>query len=115
VGVEKRGERLGFGVRIFEFVLLFFSWGIHKYIALLESEKKEVMKRFGWKQEKIVVIPNGIQEVFYTQGGEAQDFYKKWDIEPEKWDLIVGTVSRLNYVKGIQNLEFAANKLIILF
>jgi len=111
VGNQKRQEHLSIGVRFFEFVLRIFASGIDRYIALLESEKVAVMQGLGIKSERITIIPNGIEDLFYAEGGDAELFYKEWNIDPSKWDLIVGTVSRLNFVKGIQFLEQAAKSL----
>jgi glycosyltransferase involved in cell wall biosynthesis len=111
VGVQKRREHISVGVRVFELCLRIFSGGIDRYIALLESEKLAVTRILGIKPEKITVIPNGIEDIFYSEGGDAEHFYKEWNIDPTKWDLIVGTVSRLNLVKGIQFLAQAAKDL----
>jgi glycosyltransferase involved in cell wall biosynthesis len=108
---EKRGGLLHWCVGLYEFVFRLFAFGVDKYIALLESEKQVVMRRFRWKDSKVVVVPNGIQEIYYAQTGDAERFYAEWNIRPEKWDLIVGAACRLNYVKGLQNLKQAADKL----
>lgn len=111
VSSEKRGARLHRLVGLYEKFLRVFTWRIDLYLALLESEKREVMSRFGWSDDKIAVIPNGIQDLFYQEDGRAFSFYEEWGINPKKWNLIVGTVSRMNYVKGIQNLRLAVNEL----
>lgn len=113
VGVEKRGENLHRGVRLFEWVLSWrlFRNRIDRYIALVESEKQTVINRLGLPSEKVVVVPNGIQDLYYERDGDAQRFLEEWEIDPSKWDLIVGTASRLNFVKGLQNLQQAVRDL----
>lgn len=98
-------------VKFFEFVLKIFKSGIDVYIALLESEKQEVIRRFGIMDGKIIVIPNGIQDDYFDKTGDEEKFFQEWGVKPEKWGLIVGLGSRLNFVKGIQNLEVAAKGL----
>ncbi len=110
IGEEKRGGRLNRNVGFFEWVLRFLFRYIDRYIALIDSEKEEVIRRFNYPEEKIIVIPNGIQDLYYEQAGDKDVFYKEWGIEPDKWKLIVGTVSRLNFVKGIQNLKNAVEE-----
>ncbi|MCA9379203.1 glycosyltransferase family 4 protein [Candidatus Dojkabacteria bacterium] len=113
VGAEKRGEKLNRGVAFYEWVLglRVFRSKIDLYIALLESEKQTVMQRFRLPSEKVVVIPNGIQDLYYENDGSAESFYQEWEINPQDWDLIVGTASRLNFVKGLQNLQYAVRDL----
>lgn len=111
VNALKRGGVLHSLVGFFEFVLRFFSWGIDRYIALLESEKVQVQKHIGIPAKKVAVVPNGIQELFFEDNGDKQRFYQTWQINPENWKLIVGSVCRLNMVKGLQNLAQATRDL----
>jgi len=111
VGAEKRGERLNFFVRVYEVFFRLFSGMVDKYVALLKSEQEEVIRRFRWKESKVAVVPNGIQDLFYHDDGVAERFYSQWEIKPEKWKLVVGAACRMNYVKGIQNLQKAVEKL----
>lgn len=111
VTAEKRGKWLYRGVGFFDFVLKFFPFRVDGYIALLESEKESVQRTLWINKKKIHVIPNGIQDIFYEGDGSESSFYQTWEINPKKWDIIVGCVGRLNYVKGIQNLEQAARRL----
>jgi glycosyltransferase involved in cell wall biosynthesis len=111
VGKEKRGGTLSRWVKVFDIALRLFASQIDRYIALLESEKQVVIKKFNLKPEKVAVIPNGIQELFYAQDGNKENFWKEWGIEPGKWQLIAGAACRLNYVKGLQNLLQAVREL----
>ncbi len=111
VGAEKRGSKLTTWVKVFDLVLRLFAGKIDRYIALLESEKQAVIKKFKLDPQKIAVIPNGIQELFYSQDGQKEKFWQAWEIDPTKWSLIVGAVCRLNYVKGLQNLLQAVREL----
>ncbi len=111
VGAQKRTQNLYSLVRFYDSVLRLFAGGIDRYIALLDSEKISAHEILRIKSEKIAVIPNGIEDIFYAEGGEAERFYQEWGIDPQKWDLIVGSVSRLNFVKGLQYLELAAKNL----
>jgi glycosyltransferase involved in cell wall biosynthesis len=110
VDAQKRGAMLNLFVKFYDFVLRLFSFGITKYIALLDSEKKTVIQKYKLPAKDIVIIPNGIQEIFYTATGDAERFYRDWEIKPNDWQLIVGTASRLNFVKGIHNLRMAVKR-----
>lgn len=111
VNKKTRSPFVRFGVVFYDFVLKFFLKFINKYLALLESEKEFVVKNLGIKENKVIVIPNGIDDLFFVDYENIQqkceEFYTKYNIEPSKWSLIVGTVSRLEYVKGLQNLKKA--------
>lgn len=111
VNAEKRGSLLHRLVGVYEWFIKLFHSGIDLYIALVETEKQYVAKHFRVRDAKIVVIPNGIQDLFYVQDGNREKFYSEWEIDRAKWQLVVGTVSRLNYVKGIQNLLLAVRQL----
>lgn len=111
VGSQKRGGLLNAMVGFYEVFVKLFSSGIDLYVALVESEKQHVMKEFGLSEKRVTVIPNGIQEIFYTNDGDKESFYAEWEIDRAKWELVVGTASRLNYVKGIQNLLTAVRQL----
>ncbi|MBL8015269.1 MAG: glycosyltransferase family 4 protein [Candidatus Doudnabacteria bacterium] len=111
VDAEKRGAELHFLVRMYELFLRLFIWRLDGYVALLESEKQEVVKRFKLPEQKVFVVPNGIQDEYYAGLGNAEKFYTEWEIDRSKWQLVVGTASRLNYVKGLQNLLVAVRQL----
>lgn len=111
VSAEKRGALLHKFVGVYDFFIKLFRRGIDLYIALVESEKQYVVKYFGLTEDKVAVIPNGIQEIFYAEDGDRDDFYQEWEINRSEWQLVVGTASRLNYVKGIQNLLSAVRQL----
>jgi glycosyltransferase involved in cell wall biosynthesis len=108
---QRRASRMDLLIRIFELCTRLARRGIYRYVALLESEKAEVISRYKFRPEQVVVVPNGIQDIYYAETGSADKFYREWNIQPDKWKLIVGTASRLNYVKGLQNLEYAAKNL----
>lgn len=111
VGSQKRGERLHQFVSFYDRVFKLFSRHVSGYIALLEQEKQFVIEQIGIAADKITVIPNGIEDLYYQQLGDGEKFWNEWEINPDKWKLIVGTASRLNYVKGLQNLKEAVAKL----
>lgn len=81
-----------------------------KIITIVPSERDIFTKKFGVDSEKIVEIPNGVEHEFY-EAGDANNFYKEWKINPEKWDGIVVGVGRMSYAKGFQHLKFAIKKL----
>ncbi len=103
-----------------------FSKYIDKVIALLPSEIEILNSQFKIPNSKIVVIPNGIDDVFYEK---VEVEKKKWmeeempkyvsteqeldfkKIAKKKWKGIVLSISRLNFVKGLQNLTTAVDKL----
>lgn len=111
VNADKRGNIMHKLVGVYEWFIRLFRTGIDQYIALVESEKQHVRKHFSIPENRITVIPNGIQEVFYMQDGNKEKFYSEWEIDRAKWQLVVGTVSRLNFVKGVQNLLAAVRQL----
>lgn len=81
-----------------------------KIITIVPSEREKLEKLFGVPEEKIVEIPNGVEDVFFTKGSEKA-FYKEWEINPDKWQGIAVTIGRVSYAKGIQNLKQAVKKL----
>lgn len=104
-----RKSHVRIGVSFYDFLMRFFLKFINRYIALLESEREFVVTKLGIKDRKVVVIPNGIDDLFFIKYENIQqkreEFFAKHNIDPTKWSLIVGTVSRLEYVKGLQNLK----------
>lgn len=87
-----------------------FTKNFDKIITLVKSERKILHEEYNVPEEKIVTIPNGMEEMFLQQGKE-EIFYKDLGIDVAKWDAIALGVGRINYVKGYQNLELAINKL----
>lgn len=81
-----------------------------KIITIVPSEKEKLQNLFKVPIEKIIEIPNGVEDVFFTKGDKTL-FYKEWNINPEKWDGLVVTIGRVSYAKGIQNLRLAIKKL----
>jgi glycosyltransferase involved in cell wall biosynthesis len=104
---SKRNPVLQFFVWGHDVVMKIFNRAISSYIALLPSEKVTVTKKLGIAAEKVAVIPNGIQDEYYTEKGDAEKFLQKWQIKREKWKLVVGLACRMNFVKGVQNLRQA--------
>lgn len=82
----------------------------NKIITIVPSEKEKLQNLFKVPAEKIVEIPNGVEDVFFTKGDENA-FYKEWEINPDKWEGIAVAVGRVSYAKGIQNLKQAIKKL----
>lgn len=107
---EKRGDSLHAGVKFYDWVFKLFSRWVDAYVALLPSEKEYVASHFHVSKDRIRVVPNGIQDQFYTAVGDAQKFFTEWQIDPTQWKLILGAACRLNYVKGLQNLLQAAQQ-----
>lgn len=81
-----------------------------KIITIVPSEKSKLISEFNVPEEKIIEIPNGVEDVFFTQGF-APNFYREWNINPEKWQGIAVVVGRVSYAKGIQNLKMSVKKL----
>lgn len=81
-----------------------------KIITIVPSEKEKLQNLFKVPIEKIIEIPNGVEDIFFTKG-DKNLFYKEWNINPEKWDGLVVTIGRVSYAKGIQNLRLAIKKL----
>lgn len=81
-----------------------------KVITIVPSEKESLVNGFNVPKNKIVEIPNGFEETF-LQKGSAANFYKEWNVNPERWEGIAVTVGRISYAKGIQNLKLSVKKL----
>ena len=110
VGNEKRGDNLNSNVKFFDKVLKLFTRSVDGYVALLDSEKNFVSNYLGIPLENIKIIPNGINDIYFkglSAQNEISGLEQDFGINRSNWDLIVGTVSRINFVKGIQNLEKA--------
>ncbi|MFQ5493158.1 MAG: glycosyltransferase family 4 protein [Candidatus Dojkabacteria bacterium] len=86
-----------------------FTGRLSKIITLVQSEKTIFRDRFKVKSDKLTTIPNAITDTFFEEG-DANAFFKDWDINPEKWDAIAVSVGRVNFAKGFQNLELAVKK-----
>jgi glycosyltransferase involved in cell wall biosynthesis len=114
VSNEKRGEKLHSNVGFFDRVLKVFARYIDTYIALLNSEKKFVSEYLGIPSEKISVIPNGIRDLYYINNetnAQSRSNAEEQQKAHEHYDLIVGDICRMDFVKGIQNLKYAADNL----
>lgn len=113
VDSQKRGNLLNKLVHSYDYVLKIFLPFVDKYIALLFSEKQYVQTFFRISGNKISLIPNGINEIFYTQETKRnnESLIKELGINRSKYKMVVGTASRMNFVKGIHNLKMAADTL----
>lgn len=89
---------------------VWFARYFDKVIAIVKSEKKILTTNFKIPAERIVIIPNGLDESFFTPGSPAQ-FFEEERIDPKAWKGIVAGIGRLNYVKGFQNLKTAVKEL----
>ena len=81
-----------------------------KIITIVPSEEELLYKKFGVPKKKIINVPNGVEEIFFTKG-DAKNFYKEWNIEPDKWDGIVVSIGRISKGKGVQNLKESVKRL----
>lgn len=113
VDSQKRGNILNRLVHSYDYVLKIFFPLINKYIALLFSEKQYVQTFFRLRGNKLALIPNGINGIFYTQEKKRTNaaIVKELGIDRNKYKMVVGTASRMNFVKGIHNLKVAADTL----
>lgn len=110
VDKSKRGNNLSKGVAFFDSIIKIFSFLINGYTALLESEKNFVSKYLSLSPNKIEVIPNGIREHYYNEVRTLNSnniFYSKYNIDKNKYKLVLGVLCRIDFVKGIQNLKKA--------
>jgi len=87
-----------------------FTKRLYRIITLTKAEKDIFISKFKVDPEKIVRIPNALSEKFYLNGN-ADEFYKEWNITPEKWKGIVVSAGRITQDKGFQNLYTAVKKL----
>lgn len=104
---SKRKAMLSSAVKFFDFFLKVFSFGINKYIALLNSEKNYVQDYLNIKSSKISVIPNGIRDDYFEQVKSLDEnnlFIKEFNLDKKDYKLVLGCLCRVDYVKGIQNL-----------
>src|SRR3989344_2367855 len=87
-----------------------FTRFIDKIITLLPSEQNILKSGFYVDKKRLITIPNGNDDIFY-QAGNARTFLKEWSIDKSKWKGLIVSVARINYVKGLQNLEQAVKEL----
>jgi glycosyltransferase involved in cell wall biosynthesis len=97
-----------------------FSRFLDAVIAIVPSEVEVLQTKFSIPPHKIHVIPNGINEIFYSQSKLSKDdvFAKllSEDLTQQQrynlkdWDRIVLSVCRFNKVKGLQNLKLAVDQ-----
>ena len=87
-----------------------FIKNFSKIISIVPSEKSKLINDFNIAEDKIIEIPNGVEDVFFSNGF-ALNFYREWNINPNKWQGIAVIVGRVSYAKGIQNLKMAVKKL----
>lgn len=104
---NSRPRRLNLLIKIHDWTFgRIFTRRINMVIALVKSEARILQARFSVPAKKIKVIPNGISEEFYSKG-EGKNFLKDLLIQKDKWRAIAVSVGRINYAKGLQNLELA--------
>ncbi len=82
---------------------------IDKFIALSKDEY-ETLQKFNIEKEKITIIPNGIDDLFFEKG-DPNKIIKDYNINISKWKNIVVSAGRIHKVKGYQNLKHAVHKL----
>lgn len=80
-----------------------------RVIALTETEKQQY-KTFGVCEEKIEIIPNGINPKEFTEYQEASKFKKKYHINRD--NKIILYLGRVNKAKGIELLIDAFSKIL---
>ena len=83
-----------------------FTRAIDKIIIIVKSEREILTKKFGVDTRKIILVPNGVEELYFTKG-DPQLFLKEWNINKDDWKAIVIGCGRLNFMKGFQNLTQA--------
>ncbi len=113
VDESKRKVNLSKGVRFFDSVLRLFAFTIDSYIALLNSEKEFVSNYLKINPNKIAVIPNGIRDDYFNEVKELDSsniFVTEYKIDKSKYKLVLGCLCRMDYVKGIQNLQQAVKE-----
>lgn len=113
VNKSKRGESLSTFVKIFDFFIKRLSFGINKYIALLNSEKDFVVSHLNLKAQKVEVISNGIRDLYFKEVNKLTEnniFIKKYNLKKDDYKLVLGAMCRMDYVKGIQNLVTAVEE-----
>lgn len=72
----------------------------HKIIAISESTKADIIKYFGTSADKIEVIYQSINPVFYTQQPDPKQTIKTYKL-PEKYILYVGSINSRKNLMGI--------------
>jgi glycosyltransferase involved in cell wall biosynthesis len=82
---------------------------IDKIICITSLEIPYIQK-FNVSQEKIVVIPNGIEKAKFIKGN-AKKFIKKYNVPSKKFKHIVLWLGRVHKMKGLENLETAVKQL----
>jgi len=79
-------------------------------ITILPSEQEIFTNKFKVNQAKLTTVFNGINPVMLEQG-DAENFFKEYEIDRSQWDAIVIGCGRLNYAKGFQFLQKAVSSL----
>ena len=106
-------------IKLYHILLSLFINKIDKYIALTEEEEKNVINILHLKKEKIVVIPNSIDESFLMIESKEEKknktihkYLEKFDINIDlnKYVGIVGWYGRFDEVKNLHILKEAIQK-----
>lgn len=79
-------------------------------VIILSKEEIPILEKFKIRKEKIALVPNGINELFFEKGN-PEKIIKDYGINPSKWKNIVVSAGRIHKVKGYQNLKHAVHKL----
>ncbi|MCS7317783.1 MAG: glycosyltransferase family 4 protein [Candidatus Dojkabacteria bacterium] len=107
---------------IFHFILRKFARFIDKYICIVDIEEKLVKKILNLKDHQIIYIPNGVDDEFFLQNNNIKGqnnqninsnniekirYFKKYSIDIQKYNKIVGWYGRISESKGLIKLKTA--------
>lgn len=80
----------------------------HK-IVVVSKALKEVLKSFGVNDNKIIVIPNGVDELKYCPDLEDYDIRKEYGLKDK---IIIGFIGTFGHWHGAENIALAYGMLI---
>jgi glycosyltransferase involved in cell wall biosynthesis len=83
---------------------------LDKIITILPSEQDIFINKFKVDPLKLITVFNGINPIM-LEPGDANIFFKEYEINKADWDAIVIGCGRLNYAKGFQFLHKAVSAL----
>jgi glycosyltransferase involved in cell wall biosynthesis len=80
----------------------------HK-IVVVSKALKEVLKNFGINDDKIIVIPNGVDELKYCPDLENSDIREEYGLKDK---IIIGFIGTFGHWHGAENIALAYGRLI---
>lgn len=92
------------------FIRRILSWKVNRIIAVAEILKKQLIEYSRITAEKIVTVPNGVEDRFFEGNGNKLKLRKEFGFRKD--DKLVGIIARLDPVKDHKTLLYSFSKVL---